>query len=238
MEQIRTDVTPSLHPQNLLAIEGLDEVNSQYIASAVDAFKTAYEGIGAIHTARKAAAQNPTFTEAAALLAVADYATKRTEAITRKFDSVMTNLNKSIVATENMLTAPLENAAGHGSINSEIRTHFKNMNDADRRSFLSEANASGDSKTLVAVLGAPSYLSGMSDIEQVILTRQYHETRNPEVASRLNVMKAAHTMLEQRAPLIWDEVTKAMGSSWIKIDGLRDARKKAEQAFLPSPSFE
>ena len=78
------------------------------------------------------------------------------------------NLKKAIDANVGMLTTPLENASGTGTLNEEVRRHVKSMNTSERSTFMQDANARGDERTLVAVLGAPSYLSGLSPEAQAL----------------------------------------------------------------------
>ena len=54
-----------------------------------------------------------------------------------------------------MLTAPLEQAAGQGSVPEEDTRHVKAMSTEARLEFLNEAIARGDFKTLSSILGAP-----------------------------------------------------------------------------------
>ena len=131
-----------------------------------------------------------------------------------------------------MLTAPLEQAAGQGSVPEEIRRHVKAMSTDARLEFIEEAIAREDFKTLSSVLGAPHYLSGMTPTLQAELTRQYHQKRNPEIASRLRVMKAAQAMLQERGPLLFAEIEKGIGADWRKVKRLQEARDASNAAFV------
>lgn len=234
---IHANVTPSLHPDNLKAIEDYDDHTGPYINAAVEAFSTAYEGLAAVHTARAAADKNPTMNEAGKLLMVAQFAGKQQDQIGRKFDSAMLNLTKAIKATDEMLQGPLEQQAGAGTINEEIRRHVKGMDRPAREKFLREARERSDIKTLTAILGAPSFLSGCSDAEHAHYLRQHHEQKNPDAARRLSVMRKAHAMLEERGGLVHKEVEKAIGASWKKVQKLKEARDESEKAFIVKDSL-
>ncbi|MDN8321595.1 hypothetical protein QZJ96_13565, partial [Acinetobacter baumannii] len=111
-------------------------------------------------------------------------------------------------------------------------SHVKNMNNSKRRKFIEEAQQKKDLQTLQALLGAPSYLSGLTDIEVQHYTRQLHEIQNPALAKRLKVMKNAATLLGERGGLVFKEVEKAVGKPSHVIQKLRKAKNEAEQAFI------
>lgn len=229
---VSTRVTPALHPKNVETIEGLDDTTRPYIAPVATVMDEAYQAIDAIYTAREAAAKNQAWTEAQQLLQVAQFAEKHQQRVLKQVDSVMQNLDKAIKATDEMLQGPLEQQAGMGTLNEEIRRHIKSMSTEERHNFLKEANANGDTKTMTAVLGAPHYLSGMQPAEQQYYLREFHMQRNPDAARRLKVMTAARDLLNERAPLIFGQVERAIGQPWRKVDMIRKAATAAEQAFI------
>lgn len=228
--EISLDVSISLHPKNLLAIKGYNDETAPYIASAVTAFDEAYQGLCAIHEARIAASKNPTLNSAAQLIAVAEFADKRMTRILRAIDSASATLQRGIVGIEETLNTPLQQKANSG-ITAEIRAHVKNLTVSERRKFLNEAQQAGDNQTLEAVLGAPGYLSGISGEEKTFRTRIYHNTRAPEQARRLAVMKSAYDLLGQRSGLVHSGVEKAIGASWAEVNRIRSAKAQAEEAF-------
>ena len=232
--KVHTNVAPSLHPQNIATIEGYNDQTRAYVAEVETAFSTAYEAINNVHTAREVVKKNPTLTEAAQVLRVADHAYKLQQNALAKMDSARTNLKKAIDANEGMLTTPLENASGTGTINEEVRRHVKALTPAERMQFMQDASARGDERTLVAVLGAPSYLSGLSPEMQALFTRQYHERKHPETAARLKVMQTAYDMLNKRSGLVMGEIEKAIGTDWRKVQRLREATAESEKAFILS----
>lgn len=230
--KISTKVTPALHVHNIETIEGLDDKTRPYIGPVATAMDEAYKGIESIYTAREAAAKNPAWTEAQQLLQVAQFAEKRQNQMLKRIDSVTRNLETQIKATDEMLQGPLEQQAGLGSVNEEIRRHVKGLSTDERHKFLQEANENGDTKTMTAVLGVPHYLTGMTATEQQHYLRLYHMRRNPDAAARLKVMQAALEILNTRAPLIHGEIEKAMGHDWRKVKSIREASSAAEQAFI------
>jgi hypothetical protein len=67
---------------------------------------------------------------------------------------------------------------------------------------------------------------------QEVLLREYHTTHNPQTAKRLNVMKGALALIDQRSGLVFKEMEKAVGSTPAKVRALRDAKAAAEKAFV------
>lgn len=227
---MHTSVTISLHPQNILAIEGYNEETAPYVAQAVTALDEAYQGLCAIHEARIAVGKNPTLNSAAQLVAVAEFAEKRLARIFRTIDNASANLQRGIAGIEDMLNTPLQSKAS-GGITAEIRAHVKGLSDSERRKFLSDAQQARDYQALEAVLGAPGYLSGISNEEKTVRTRIYHSSRVPEQVRRLEVMKAAFDLLGQRGGLVHAEADKAIGASRAEVNRIRAAKAQAEAAF-------
>lgn len=229
-------VSPSLHPAAIEQLDGFDQDTSPYVASAQTAMSSAYLAIESIHKARAQALKNTALTPDMITLRVADYAEKKQTAVLKELDSARVNLHKAIKATDDMLQTPLEQQSGAGSINTEIRAHFKGLSTGDRVKLIAELNEKADDKSLTAILGAPAYLSGLSDVEHGLYLRQFHERKNPAAAKRLKVMRQAHDLLEQRGPLVFGEITKSVFgnedmSNWKKVEQLRQVRKATDDAF-------
>lgn len=230
-EEIDTRVTSSLHPGNVRHIEGWDTDTAPYLGQVETAFSEAYVGLGQVHTAREKARTNPTWNEAEQVLQTADLADKIFTRVARQFDSAGANLTKSITALEEQLTAPITTKAGD-PISAEIRRHVAGLDRADRLSFIQKAVGSGDEVTSAAVLGAPSYLSGLEPQTIDALTRLYHERRSPAVAKRVKTMKAALDLVSNRGGLVFAEMEKAVGMRPDRVQALRQAKTSAEQAFI------
>lgn len=85
--------------------------------------------------------------------------------------------------------------------------------------------------TVSAVLGAPAYLSGLTDEWQAMLLRQWHEKANPKAAKRLRAMRAVMDLIQDRAPLIHKELERVVGKSPAYAKMLRDKHIAAEKAL-------
>lgn len=224
-------VTPSLHPENVMQIEGYDDDTAAYLAPTVTAFDEAYQAIAKIHDARAAAAKNPTWNEAQQVISTQDLADKLFARVAKGFDSVRGNLERSIASLEAQLSGPVESKAG-ASIAAEIRAHVRGLNTGERQAFLQKAIDDGDITSATAVLGAPSYLSGLDANMQKVLLRFYHERQSPEVAKRLKAMQGARDLIERNAGLVFGQMEKAVGMRPDKVKKLRDAKTASEQAFI------
>lgn len=230
--KVNTAVRIELHAQNVKAIEGFDDEAAQYLAPVVNMFDAAYQTIGDIHKARAQGEKNPGCTDAQRILQLAKLGETNQERITRKWDSVYQNLSKQIDALESQLNSPMKAAAERPGIANEIRQHFKGLTSEQRMALLNDAEKRGDAETLQSVLGAPAYLSGMTEEMRAIRTRMYHEAKSPEAAKRLKVSRAAAEMMETRSHFISTEITKAIGADWSKVKRLREAQTAAEQSLI------
>lgn len=230
---VNSDVTPSLHPGVIENLPNYAEM-AGYVACAHDAFKTAYTALVSIHTARKSATKDPTLNDAGRILKVASFAEKKLGAITKAFDNANKRLSDGIQYIEDQLTTPLKQSASSTFMNSEIRAHFKALKpagDDGRRGRLNDALAANDQQTLTAVLGAPAYLSGLTEAERAYYTRRYHEANNPELAKRLAIMHAARALLEERGGLVFREVEKAIGADWGTVRRYKEQKSASDSAF-------
>ena len=144
--------------------------------------------------------------------------------------SFRATLDKQIAHFEETLQQPLESRASVG-ISGEIRKFVKDMTTEERHKFIQEAIDAGDHTTVSAVLGAPSYLSGLDANFAKTYTRFWHERATPEVATKLKAVRNAKAAIEERGALLFKEVEKAMGSTWGKVQELRQGNDKALAAL-------
>lgn len=72
MQNVDTRITPSLHPENVTAIEGYGDDTASELAPTLTAFNVAYSNLIAIHDARTSAKTNPTWNVAQQILAMHD----------------------------------------------------------------------------------------------------------------------------------------------------------------------
>lgn len=230
-DNVDARITPSLHPDNVKSIDGFDEQTAPYLAPTMTAFSAAYEGIRAVNEAREKAKTNPTWNEAMQIIHTDDFAQKHLARITKGFDVTRSNLEKGIAMLEQQLTTPIESKAA-ASISAEIRSYAKNLTTEERHKFLQHAIDSGDEKTVSAICGAPAYLSGLDANFQQLYVRFWNERTSPDLAQRLKAMKGAKLMIEERAGLVFESMTRAVGAPPHKAAALRKAKTEAEQAFV------
>lgn len=236
---IDTRITPALHPQSVASMEDFDDDTAGELQQVVDAFTQAYTVIGQIHDARDAAEGDMTLTPAARVLQTSDVANKVMERATRAFDKVAANMRSGVALVQKELTAPVQARAAH-TIAQEIRAYARSLKDQGKSvaGFVTEAIARGDEDSVTAILGAPSYLSGIDDKTQAVLLRMYHEKQNPVAAKRLRAMQAAADMVDRTSPLILKSIVEAVGhyvdpktKRKIYPDELRKMKQSSAKAF-------
>ena len=129
--------------------------------------------------------------------------------IDAKFKTTSATLDKNIADIEAQLSKPLNDQSG--AFNAEIRTHFKTLERQERADTLNEAIEQGNTETSAAVLGAPAYLSGLTDTEHKHHTHKFHEATNPEWMERLTVITKVKQAIERTMPIPKIEIEKAIG---------------------------
>lgn len=87
-------------------------------------------------------------------------------------------------------------------------------------------------KTLQSCLGAPCYLSGLSDIEHKHYTNMFHQKQSPDISAKLEVIRATQEKLKQAHPVILNELEKAVGANRHEIRRLREANSAAAEALV------
>lgn len=224
-------VTPALHPDNLVQLEGYGEDVAPFIASVAEVFSDAYITLGKLHDAKAAAAKNQAWTEAQQVLLVSKEADKQQARLCKKFDHVHATLTKQVAHFEQQLTQPLKEKAGMGSLNTEVRAHAKALSHEDRQKLVEDAFAANDTDTLQALLGAQPFLSGMMPEVHAYYTRQFHERQNPDIAKRLTVTRSALRAVQERAPLLFPQIEAVLGTDRKKVASIA-ARNSAALAAL------
>lgn len=230
--KINTSVSPSLHPDTVRALDGFDDDSESYLGPVMALMDDAYNSIGDIHSAREAAQKDESLTPAQRILRLAKMGEAHQDRLAKKWDAVYKNLTTSIAALEKQLSAPMKAAAERPGIAAEIRQHAKGLTPDQRMKLLDEAEQRDDLETVQAILGAPAFLSGMTEEFRAVRTRQFHENQAPQVARRLKVSKAAATLMESRGGLLLTGITQAIGADWTKVKRLRDTSDATEQAFI------
>jgi hypothetical protein len=218
-----------LHEGVIQAIDGYAEFEG-YLAPARNAFSTAFEALKAINEARVAAEKNRARTPQQIVLITASFAEKKLEHMTRIWDKARADLQASAMMLDESLSAPLEQQA-MGPINAEIRAHIKAMDSTERVKFIQESINSKRVKVISAVLGAESFLSGLSDGMHTSFTRIWHEQEQPAAVRRLAATRKALEQLDKRGGLALTQVEKAMGGTWKEVKALRGMVAEEEKAF-------
>jgi hypothetical protein len=230
-DKVSIDVTPSLHPENVKALPDYDSQTEAVLAPTMTAFDEAYQAVIAVHAAREAAKSNPAWTEGQQIIETDNLARRKTEHVTRTFDAVRGNLVKGIAHIEAELSAPISTKAA-ATVATEIRSFVRDMSTEAKHKFIQEALDNGDEVTVSSLLGAPPYLSGLTADFQKTYTRMWHERTSPDMAKRLRAMVGAKELIERNGPLLFGEMTRAVGAPPHKARALREAKTAAEKHFV------
>ncbi|MGY6551812.1 MAG: hypothetical protein ACXIT4_07935 [Erythrobacter sp.] len=227
---IDTRISPALHPVNVQKLDGYSEETAGILAMTESAFAHAYEQLAKVFDVGDTVRADPTLTEAAAVLKIADYADKAFVGIAQRFDAATANLKTIVASIESNLTAPVESRASN-TLSAEIRAYCKSLPDGERMSFVVKAIKDNDTRSATAVLGAPAYLSGLTNDMQAVLTRQFHETHEPLKAKRLKAAKAGLDLIGERGGLVFSVIQKAVKADPQKVAKLRAAAAKTAKAL-------
>jgi hypothetical protein len=227
---IDSRVTPTLHAETLKALDGFDDSTMPYIAPAIEALDDAYITLGKLHDGRDAAKKNQAWTEGQQVLAVSETANRHQQRLLKKFDGLVSTMDKQIAKFEEELSQPLESRAAV-TIAGEVRKFVKSLSVEERHKFLQQAIDDGDAITCSSVLGAPSYLSGLDAGMSKSYTRLWHEKMNPQASQRLKVIRGAKTHIEKSGALVVEQIEKAMGAKWATVNELRQGNDKALAAL-------
>ena len=214
MADVDTRVPLSLHPDNIAALDGVDDDTRVFVNPAAEALEAAHTYLGSIYDVREAAFSDPTLTEPAALLKTDDHAMSKLEGVTRKLDGTVAQMGKTIKAYEAQLVAPVKEKAG-AVVSTEIRAHLKAAR--NRIDIVRQAIKDGDDDIAASALGAPAILSGLTPEIHSVLLREYHEVRQPVVAKRVRALTAARDYLERHGPQVLKESIKAVGGVQVPI---------------------
>lgn len=231
-DEVDSRVSPALHPLNVRQVDGYSEETAPLLAPTEAAFLQAYQACRDVHNAREMAAQNPAWTEGNQIIMTDALARKYLDRVTRAFDIARGRLAEGVSALERDLSAPVASKASL-QIAQEIRAHCKALpSDGDRITFVRGLITSGDELSASAILGGPAFLSGLKPEQSALFTRMYHEKTSPSVARRVTAMKAAMTLIERNAPIVFTEFERAVGCPAHKAKALREADTAAQKAMV------
>lgn len=224
--KLRTDmltIPPSTYQAaNITSLEGYDE-HGAGLSLAVSAFDAMHAAVASIIDARRKSDLDPTLhNEAAKVLKVSLYADKLTEAALKQADAAHRTIRSQIKVIEGELQRAVE-ANTTGQMATEIRAHCKSHPNPIQ--FVSQLISIRDARSVSALLGAPSFLAGLTDEMKTVLTRQWNAERDPTLSAKLKLFEKASERLERAGVLLMTTAERAMGVKYPVIQRLR-----AEQA--------
>lgn len=214
-------------PKNITELPdyALHDVAVTEVVAALEAMQST---LNVVIDAREKVKKDPTLTQAAMALAVADYAEAKFPAASRKVDAAMAAIEKRITEAEGKLREGIPGHAGGGQ-SGEIRRHVKEMkNGTERMKFMRDRIAEGDMETVAAVVKGKAWLSGLSKAEVDLLVHDYNLRAQPELLPRIDFLKRARDHLERASAPFLVDMQRAVGVSHSTIKRLRDAKAAAK----------
>lgn len=234
-DKIDARVSQQMDPETFRAIEGHDDETAPFVGDVINAFVDIHHVLSSLHDARARAESNGALTPENRILEVSKVAEKHRDRVVSRLARTERDLRARIEHTEGELTKPLVERAGLGTLNGEVRDHFKGLDRAAREKLLREAMEKGDGLTLTAVLGGPYYLSGMTEIDHQHYVRELHERDNPHLVRRLDVMNRFLAMLERGVRAMPAQFDKAVGATRHRAATIMAADQRMHDALKIEP---
>jgi len=228
---VDTRVSPALDPATYRAVEGYNDDTRPFVDCVVNAFSDIYQTMGNAHDARALAESNPAWTPENRILIVARDVEKARQRAVSRLANAERDLRANIAHTEKLLSEPLTERAGRGSLNAEVRAHAKALNRSEREKFMREALERNDEATLTAILGGQPFLSGLTSVDHEHYTRLYHVKKNPHLVARLDVMNRFLEMVERNGPVVHLQFEKAIGAKPSVVANLNKLNDQAQSAL-------
>jgi hypothetical protein len=235
-DKIDTRVSTSLDPENLRLSDDYTDETAKFVGGVVNAFNDAFVTLGKLHDAREAAEGNGAWTPENRVIIVKKEADKHQERILRRFDQAARDLEANIKHTESQLMEPLREQAGLGSLNGEVRSFVRGLNRSEREAFMRQALGQDDDATLTAVLGAQPFLSGLTPLDRDHYLRDYHTKKRPDLVRRLDVMRRFEERLHAARPILFTQMSKAIGATPDVAAHLQRADEQALAALNIEPT--
>lgn len=222
-------------PGNITAAPTYSEEHATAVEPAVVALTALQAATQAVLDVRAASQSDPTLTEAAAILNVANAYDKLVPAATKKLDAARANVEAQIKAAEASLAAPVTQGAT-GPFAAELRAVVRAMEPGERLAALSQAIKDGDAALAGAVLGAHPMLSGLNAQAVQALTAQWQKGRNPAQVQKLELLSHTRDAIDRAGQQLMRNMDGIHGARLSTITKLRTATGKAQRvigAVLP-----
>ena len=189
-------VSPSLHPDMVKIIKGYD-VDNASLKPIRSLLEQTYRALGSVYAFRDSATNNTGWTHAKKVVETANFADKQKAELLPRFEKLHGKLASSVRELEAKFSAPLEVPEDGGAVRGEIRAHYKSLSDSERMEQLNAAIESGDDLTVTSVLGAPSYLSGMTEKNREHYSQVYRRISNPAKNTEIEMKSSAADFVQR-----------------------------------------
>ncbi len=147
------------------------------------------QAIKQIEAVRKANAEDPTQTQSARAVNTYKFAEKQFGKIYKRMEN-LPDISTVMQGIQGEIDGALADTAKN-PFASEARARIANMPESERASFISKRMQNNDYSTAAYALGAPAYLSGLSDEQHKTLKNHY---QNTVFSQEMEVMKALDSL--------------------------------------------
>lgn len=153
------------------------EAVNHAMQNSLNALRQTKRLVDRVENVRKQNQADPTQTKMGKRVQVARYAQKQSGEINQVLSKAVADAEKVRDALDDDINTEITTEAGHGAFANEARTHIQNLAKGKRSPFVKDAIDNEDYNTAAYVLGAPSYLSGLSAEMQGSLKEYYKQKR-------------------------------------------------------------
>lgn len=212
-----------LHPGQFTRF---DPDSDPVIASIESARHAAFTAAEHIVAAARARAENTMDTPVRNMAAARTYARRKLAETMPKLDAARARGIAAIESLERVIATSLSEAALRWSFADATRQHVRGLpNGAARTDFVMDS-LKGDARAAGAVIGAPAYLSGLSEAEHAMLAVAHRRGVFPAEAARIDKITEAVDIIGRGGSLFLEAVHSMFDSAEIA------AAAEKEQAAL------
>jgi hypothetical protein len=231
-------LSPSIHEERVLSLTtGEDDEVRGYLTDASSFFQSTRETLVKIDTAYKALMLDKSIPPDERVKRLEEQVGKAfTTAYTAR-GKALDAISKKIEHTSSLLDKPLEvQAATERS--KELRAVLREMKRDERNTLIrsaiqAEKPSAAQREILDSVLGANHIVTGVTEVEQGLMIRQFNERTQPTLLRRLDLLKKTHTMIESlEVKTLTDQFQGALRSPFTRASNIRGISDAAQKALL------
>jgi hypothetical protein len=231
-------LSPSIHEERVLSLTtGEDDEVRGYLADSTDFFKNTRTVLEKVDLAYKALMLDKSIPPDERVKRLEEQVGKAfTTAYTAR-GKALDAISKKIEHTSSLLDKPLE-AQAATERSKELRAVLREMKRDERNTLIRAAvhadkPSAAQREILDSVLGANHIVTGVTEVEQGLMIRQFNERTQPTLLRRLDLLKQTHTMIESlEVKTLSDQFQGALRSPFTRASNIRGISDAAQKALL------